>query len=67
VKKIAVEEHFFTQTYVDYMRSGKGSEQLTKVKDSNGKEYELMDCVAPVPGELEWCLDVGEGRLKDME
>jgi len=67
MRVIAVEEHFFTKTYVDYVHSDKASEQVTKIKDSNGKEYELMDCVAPVPGEFEACIDVDKGRLKDMD
>ena len=67
MKRIAVEEHFFTQDYVDYMRSPKGSEKITPIKDSNGKEYELLDACVPVPGEMETLLDIGKGRLQAMD
>ena len=67
MKIIAVEEHFFIQTYVDYIRAQKLAGHFKKIKDSDGKEYELMDSVVPRPGEMEECLDVGEGRLRDMD
>ena len=50
MKKIAVEEHFFTQTYVDYRKA-------------NMKKGH----VAPRPGEIDDCIDVGAGRLKAMD
>jgi len=64
VKRIAVEEHFFTQNYLDYMRAKSG---ITKVSSggSQGK-FERLEHVVPRPGELEECLDVDHGRLKAM-
>jgi 5-carboxyvanillate decarboxylase len=66
LKKIAVEEHFFTQNYLDYMRSRSGITQIPETKGDKGT-FEKLENVVPRPGELEECLDVDHGRLKDMD
>jgi 5-carboxyvanillate decarboxylase len=66
LKKIAVEEHFFTRRYLDYMASLAGNAPMM-VADVRGKTIEKLDKVVPRPGELEDCLDVDERRLKVMD
>jgi hypothetical protein len=60
MKKIAIEEHFFTQSFMDYMQSiGKriteGGEKTDKVR------------VFLSPGESAKLVDIGEGRIKAMD
>ncbi len=62
MKRIAIEEHFFTQDYVDYMRN-----RQVSLKDAPAKVHHGMDKVAPRPGEYEECIEVGETRIRNMD
>ena len=68
MKKIAIEEHFFTQNYIDYQRSKTGmvSEVASKERMKKGK-LEKFENVVARPGEIEECLDVDNKRLKTMD
>ena len=67
MKRIAVEEHFFTQNYLDYMANlGKSAPMSVKEGPGTGK-LGKVDRVVPRPGELEECLDVDGIRLKVMD
>jgi 5-carboxyvanillate decarboxylase len=67
LRRIAVEEHFFTQNFLDYMRTKEKSNSMSITQsDAKGKSPKL-DKVVPRPGELEECLDVDEIRLKVMD
>jgi 5-carboxyvanillate decarboxylase len=67
MKKIAIEEHFFTEEYVTYLRSRKDYPRLETIKDA---EWLCLaeGCALPSGGPLlKGLLDVGEGRLKMMD
>ncbi len=67
MKIIAVEEHFFTQNYLDYMRTKEKSDSMSICQgDSKGKS-QTLNKVMPRPGEHEECLDVDDLRLKVMD
>ncbi len=71
MKKIAIEEHFHTETYVTYLYSRKEWPRREMIEE-NGKRwvrdwwssthYRLMDPEQPNP-----LVDLGEGRLKRMD
>ncbi len=72
MKKIAIEEHFFTEEYLSYLRSRKDYPRLETVEDekhhkierlwSTPDRYRLRD-----PDEMGRLLDLGEGRLREMD
>ncbi len=67
MKRIAVEEHFFTKNYLDYM-ANLGKSATMSVKEGPGTVKQgKIDRVVPRPGELEECLDVDDLRLKVMD
>lgn len=72
MKRIAIEEHFFTEEYVAYLRSRKDYPRLEMIKDAENHEAEWLclapSCALPSGGPLlQGLLDVGEGRLKAMD
>jgi len=71
MKRIAIEEHFFTEEYVNYLRSRKDYPRLEtlKIKDREMEWLRLgPGCSLPsVPHLQNGLLDVGEGRLKIMD
>ena len=72
MKRIAIEEHFRTQYYVDYLKSRDKAPMLESIRDEEGQEiwrewssanqYTLSD-----PKVITKLCDIGEGRLKDMD
>jgi len=71
MRRIATEEHFVTQDYIDHLRSRKEYPRRDYIMDGEKKmerdwwaekNYLLMDPEAPVRA-----MDVGEGRIKDMD
>jgi 5-carboxyvanillate decarboxylase len=66
LRKIAVEEHFFTQNYLDYMHQKTGTTKMSETKGAKTR-FEKLDNVVPRPGELEECLDVDDGRIRAMD
>jgi len=71
MKRIAIEEHFFTEEYLKYLRSRKDYPRLEtlKIKDREMEWLQLAPgCSLPsVPHLQNGLLDVGEGRLKIMD
>jgi 5-carboxyvanillate decarboxylase len=71
MKRIAIEEHFFTQEYLTYLRSRRDYPRLETMKVEN-REMEWLrlapGCSLPSVGHLQsGLLEVGEGRLKIMD
>ena len=71
MKRIAIEEHLFTQEYLTYLRSRKDYPRLETVKMGN-REMEWLrlapGCSLPSAPHLQsGLLEVGEGRLKIMD
>jgi len=72
MKKIAIEEHFYTETYVSYLQSRKEPPRLESIKDeknqqiwrfwSSPEEYTLW-----LPKAVNKLCDLGEVRLKEMD
>ena len=72
MKRIAVEEHFSTQEYIDYIRSRKVYPKMGGVEDKNHKKIEAVwfspDFYMPnSPVFASRLIDVAEGRLKEMD
>lgn len=71
MKKIAVEEHFSTESYLTCLRSRKDVPRRETV-EIDGKKMEKEWAIESVemlvePGHLGKTYDLGEGRLKDMD
>ena len=72
MKKIAIEEHFLPQNYVDYLLSRKDPPRFEIVKDEKNDEI-VRRWNTPtdytVQNTKDWYdkLDVGENRLRDMD
>jgi 2,3-dihydroxybenzoate decarboxylase len=72
MRKIAIEEHFWTQEYVRFLRSNKGYPRLETCRDETHGEIERLwhapDLKAVLdPDRIRKLLDLGEGRLKEMD
>ena len=67
MKKIAIEEHFFTRDYIAYMRSGKGTARMSEITDKKQQKHEVLDYLVPRTDSIKQLLEVGEGRLRDMD
>jgi 5-carboxyvanillate decarboxylase len=72
MKRIAIEEHFFTERYVTYLRSRNDYPRLETAKDVENREMEWLrlapGCSLPSGGSLlSGLLEVGEGRLRAMD
>ncbi len=67
MKRIAVEEHFFTRNYIDWMNAKAEISQISVAGPGKKGKTEKYENVVARPGETEECLDVGEGRLKAMD
>lgn len=72
MKKIALEEHFFTASHLDYLRSRKDYPRLESFEDQN---HNRVDRLLRMPGSsklmvpriMNGLLDVGAGRLAEMD
>jgi 2,3-dihydroxybenzoate decarboxylase len=72
MKKIAIEEHFLTEEYIDYLRSRKEYPRLEIVQGENNQErWRLWNSADQytmwVPRAIRRLCDIGEGRVKDMD
>jgi len=71
MKRIAIEEHFFTEGYLTYLRGRKDYPRLETVKVEHGEMEWLClapGCALPSTSHLQrGLLDVEEGRLKLMD
>lgn len=71
MKKIAVEEHFLTESYVNYLFSRKEFPKRDII-EKNGKKFvrswwSLSDYRLVEPGGPSKITDLGEGRIKEMD
>jgi len=71
VKKIGIEEHFYTEGYINYLRSRKEAPRR-EIIEQNGKKMERNWMSASVfrimdPEQPSKISDLGEGRLKEMD
>lgn len=72
MKRIAVEEHFLTEDYLDYLRSRKEYPKLEIVEDESHRKFERV-CHSPVKVGVRYhdvttrLADLGEGRLSEMD
>jgi len=72
MRKIAIEEHFWSERYYDYLMTNKGYPRLELRKNEEGQE-ELRMLNSPDsywqldPGIRLKLLDVGEKRIQDMD
>lgn len=72
MKKIGMEEHFFTSEHLDYLRSRTDYPRLESAEDENGKPADRLlrmpGSSQLIPRELmERLLDLGPGRLAAMD
>lgn len=71
MKKIAIEEHFYTEGYINYLRSRKEAPRR-EIIEQNGKKMERNWLSANAfrlidPEQPSKITDLGEGRLKEMD
>ncbi|MFC1894103.1 amidohydrolase family protein [Chloroflexota bacterium] len=72
MKKIAIEEHFFTESYLDYLRSREEHPRLESAEDENHNRVEHMwrspvHYTVQTPQGISALLDIGPGRLVEMD
>ena len=72
MKKIAIEEHFFTEGYKDYLRKRKGYPRLETTEDKENGRTEWLwrgpdDYFLLNPERDRRLLETGEGRLREMD
>ncbi len=69
---IAIEEHFLTEGYLNYLRSRDDYPKVEIVEDENHRKFERV-CASPVrigtryPDVISRLTDLGEGRLREMD
>jgi predicted TIM-barrel fold metal-dependent hydrolase len=64
MKRIAIEEHFWTQEFVDYLKS---TGELQAARDAKGNQTYKHEHFMLEPGVVEALIDIGEGRIKHMD
>jgi 5-carboxyvanillate decarboxylase len=72
VRTIAVEEHFWTEEWVDYLRARKDFPKIVSVRDGQGRSvesfaYSPSQSSAVDGGMVGKLMEVGEARLADMD
>lgn len=72
MKKIAIEEHFRTEYYINYLLAQKKSPRMDSYEDENKQKiyrewFSADDYTLWVPRAISRLCDIGEGRLKDMD
>jgi 5-carboxyvanillate decarboxylase len=72
MKKIAIEEHFWTKDYLNYLRSRKEYPKVETVEDAEHNNIELywrsLSVKSPLQPQLRSSLlDLSEGRIKAMD
>jgi len=73
MKRIAVEEHFLTESYLDFLRSRKGYPRVevdAEKQDGSLRLYrtsERKNSTVWSPAQLKGMLDLGVGRLREMD
>lgn len=72
MKRIAIEEHFLTESYLNYMRARKDYPRVTIVEDESHRKFERV-CASPImigaryPDVTTKLTDLGNGRLSEMD
>ncbi len=71
MRRIAIEEHFFTPGYLDYLRSRSNPPRLETFLDSKQNMVErmwrsTMNYTVQTPQRLKKLTDIGAGRIADM-
>ena len=66
MKRIAIEEHFYTPAYEQYLRGGDSFPKL-ETKIENGSKVDYLGFTVLAPGVVDALLDTAEGRLKSMD
>ena len=64
MKRVAIEEHFFNEECLEYLKSKKVVEMT---KDENGNQIMMFYGMKMEPDALSKVTDIGEGRLRQME
>src|SRR5450759_4625395 len=73
MKRIAIEEHFLTESYLDFLRSRKGYPRVevdAEKQDGSLRLYrtsERKNSTVWSPAQLKGMLDLGAGRLREMD
>ena len=67
MKKIAIEEHFYTQNYVAHLMSRRHPPLLEIAENKQGSKYLKLGLLKYPASLLNELLDLGEGRLKQMD
>ena len=74
MKRISIEEHFLTRKYLDYMCSKKDYPRVQAIEDKNHRQsFRMLRSANPNdntiwhPQIIEKFLDLGEGRLREMD
>jgi 5-carboxyvanillate decarboxylase len=67
MKRIAFEEHFYTQELMEHLKSRKDFNRLEITVDEKGNKVERLHYFEFYPGTIDALADMGEGRLKVMD
>ncbi|MFC1901748.1 amidohydrolase family protein [Chloroflexota bacterium] len=67
MKRIAIEEHFYTEGYVEYLKSTKDLPRLEITKDEKGNQVVKRGDITMDPDQFSKLVDMGEGRLRQMD
>ncbi len=72
MRRIALEEHFWTREYYDYLRSRKDFPKIMTIEDEKNRRTE-QTCLTPMacsfrdPDLTNRLIDLGEGRVQSMD
>ncbi len=67
MKVIAIEEHFYTKDFIEYLRSRRDSPRLETIEDVNHKISEKLEGKVLAPNEISDQVDLNAGRIKAMD
>lgn len=72
MKKIAIEEHFRTEYYINHLLSKKDPPRIDSYEDENKQKiyrewFSADEYTLWIPRAISRLCDIGEGRLKDMD
>jgi len=67
MKRIAIEEHFYTEEFVHHLRSNEGLARLETTIDEKGNKIDRLEYFVLAPGVVDSLLDLGEGRIQQMD
>ena len=71
MKVIDLEAHFFTEEYLEYLRARREVPKLETVEDERHEKFEQLSygpgLHLPHRMTLKYLLDLGEGRMREMD